>query len=174
MSGWSVLRTIFSLYSLPSVTREQRQRAFRATLGLALLLLAGLARPARADALKVEHCDNPTHTLPAGDKDTDLEVTRGIQCIVDGSAGDGTYVYRNVNVWNGTLTFRDAKIDFHAHSILVENGGTLQADSTRLSPGRSRSGSMAVGVMAFPGLPAKAAKPAACRRSYLDIKTPTW
>ena len=127
MSGWSVLRTIFSLYSLPSVTREQRQRAFFATLGLALLLPAGLARPARADALKVEHCDNPTHTLPAGDKDTDLEVTRGIQCIVDGSAGDGTYVYRNVNVWNGTLTFRDAKIDFHAHSILVENGGTLQA-----------------------------------------------
>jgi hypothetical protein len=84
-------------------------------------------RPARAQAVKVERCDNAAHVLPAGDKDTDLEVTNGITCMVDGSAPQGTYLYRNVNIWNGTLSFRDAKIDFHAHSILAENGGTLEA-----------------------------------------------
>src|SRR6202012_4972065 len=78
-------------------------------------------------AVRIEHCNNPTHTLPAGDKDTDLQVTNGINCIVDGRTANGTYLYRNVNIWNGALTFRDAKIDFHAHSILVENGGTLDA-----------------------------------------------
>jgi hypothetical protein len=86
-----------------------------------------MVRPALAAPVKVEHCNNPRHTLPAGDKDTDLQISNGIDCIVDGSTSQGTYVYRNVNIWNGTLTFRDAKIDFHAHSILVENGGTLEA-----------------------------------------------
>src|ERR1700730_3257116 len=120
MSGWSV-----SLYSLPSLDRRPRQRVFRAVLGIApLLLLAAMVRPPRAQAVKAEHCNNPTHTLPAGDKDADLQVTNGIDCIVDGATSDGTYLYRNVNIWNGTLTFRDAKINFHAHSILVENNGT--------------------------------------------------
>ncbi|HTD57056.1 MAG TPA: hypothetical protein VK670_16815, partial [Silvibacterium sp.] len=33
-----------------------------------------------------------------------------------------------VNIWGGgSLTFEDTAINFHAHSILVENGGTLQA-----------------------------------------------
>jgi hypothetical protein len=46
---------------------------------------------------------------------------------VGGNTTNGIYLYRIVNIWNGTLTFRDAKIDFHAHSILVENNGTLEA-----------------------------------------------
>ena len=117
MSGWPVLRSFAFLYSLP--------RAFPRIAPL--LILAVMVQPARAQAVKVEHCNNPAHILPAGDKDTDLQVTNGIDCIVDGRAAEGTYLYRNVNIWNGTLTFRDAKIDFHAHSILVENGGTLEA-----------------------------------------------
>jgi G8 domain len=62
--------------------------------------------------------------LPTGDhRDVDLEID-GVTCIV----GAGVYVYRNVNIWGGgTLQFEDAKIDFHARSILVENGGTLEA-----------------------------------------------
>ncbi len=128
MSGCSVSRVFAILFSLPSANRRSNQPLFRALSGIAALLFLGaLARPAYAAAVKVEHCNNPAHTLPPGDKDTDLEVTQGIDCIVDGSAPKGTYVYRNVNIWNGTLTFRDAKIDFHAHSILVENQGTLEA-----------------------------------------------
>lgn len=73
----------------------------------------------------VEHCD--TGILPAGSVDTDLEIN-GTACVVDGKVNGGTYVYRNVNIWGGgTLTFNDAKINFHAHSILVENGGSLLA-----------------------------------------------
>jgi G8 domain len=104
------------------------RRAVRATFGIfPLLLLLAMVRPTLAAPVKVEHCNNPKHILPAGDKDTDLQVSNGIDCIVDGSTTNGTYLYRNVNIWNGTLTFRDAKIDFHAHSILVENNGTLEA-----------------------------------------------
>ncbi len=67
------------------------------------------------------------HNLPAGDHhDTDLEVN-GVACVVP----KGTYAYRNVNIWGGgSLTFEDAAIDFHAHSILVENGGTLEAGAS--------------------------------------------
>ena len=118
----------FHHHLLFAENRRRTHHGFRAVFAIALLFLpVAMARAARGGAQKVERCDNPTHTLPAGDKDTDLEVTKGIDCIVTGSAPEGTYLYRNVNIWNGTLTFRDAKIDFHAHSILVENRGTLEA-----------------------------------------------
>ena len=40
----------------------------------------------------------------------------------------GVYVFHNVNiVAGGSLTFDDTRIDFHAESIIVENGGTLSA-----------------------------------------------
>src|SRR5271165_4525204 len=70
---------------------------------------------------------NVQNTLPAGDHhDTDLEI-QGVACVVP----QGEYAYRNVNIWGGgSLTFEDAAIDFHAHSILVENGGTLEAGAT--------------------------------------------
>jgi hypothetical protein len=85
MSGWPVLRTFASVSCLTSVGRPPRRRVFLAVLSIApVLLLAATVRPARAQAVKVEHCNNPTHTLPAGDKDTDLQVTNGIHCIVDG------------------------------------------------------------------------------------------
>lgn len=68
--------------------------------------------------------------LPAGNVDTDLEIN-GVACTVDGKVNGGTYVYRNVNIWGGgSLNFADAKINFHAHSILVENGGSLIAGSS--------------------------------------------
>jgi hypothetical protein len=73
--------------------------------------------------------------LPAGDPANPHDLLiKGITCRVDGTktvAGakdNGIYVYRNVNIVNGgTLVFSDAAIDFHAHSILVERGGTLSA-----------------------------------------------
>jgi len=77
---------------------------------------------------------NPNHILPAGTKDTDLRIN-GITCTVDGSGMSGgvagSYLYRNVNIYNGgTLTFDDKQIDFHAHSILVEMNSTLEAGAT--------------------------------------------
>ncbi len=77
---------------------------------------------------------NPNHILPAGTMSTDLRIN-GIKCTVDGTgmAGGvaGSYVYRNVNIYNGgTLTFDDKQIDFHAHSILVEMNSTLAAGTT--------------------------------------------
>jgi hypothetical protein len=86
----------------------------------------------------IETCNdtvnNPHHILPAGNQTTDLQID-GINCVVDGTATingvPGSYVYRNVNIYNGgTLTFNDALIDFHAHSILVEMNSTLQAGAT--------------------------------------------
>jgi hypothetical protein len=78
-------------------------------------------------AAATQFCDGPNHILPAGDVKTDLDI-HGLSCTVDGSAPQGTYHYRNVNIWGGgSLTFADAKIDFHAHSILVENQGGLYA-----------------------------------------------
>ena len=86
--------------------------------------------------LVIESCNGPDHKLPAGTIYTDLQVSGGVACIVDGSVPGGNYVYRNVNIWNisspdkpttSSLTFEDSKINFHAHSILIENNGVLDA-----------------------------------------------
>jgi hypothetical protein len=91
-------------------------------IGSSLLQSPGGGAPA------VEECSGGI--LPAGSVDTDLEVDGGT-CTVDGSVNGGTYVYRNVNIWGGgQLIFNDAKINFHAHSILVENEGSLIAGAT--------------------------------------------
>jgi len=89
-----------------------------------------------APAPTVETCNETGHILPGGNATAPIDLQiNGTNCIVDGTgnAGDvsGSYAYRNVNIWNGgTLTFNDKPIDFHAHSILVEMGGTLQAGTT--------------------------------------------
>ena len=76
----------------------------------------------------VENCAGGI--LPAGNVNTDLQID-GNSCLVDGKVNGGTYVYRNVNIWGGgSLNFADAKINFHAHSILVENEGSLVAGSS--------------------------------------------
>jgi hypothetical protein len=76
----------------------------------------------------IEDCSGNGHILPQGTPETDLRISAGTVCIVDGSTPGGTYEYRNVNIWGGgVLKFADAKINFHAHSILVENKGTLEA-----------------------------------------------
>lgn len=83
----------------------------------------------------VERCDTPDHILPAGDGTKDLEID-GITCTVDGKVPGGSYIYRNVNIWGGgTLNFEDAEINFHAHSILIENGGTLSAGAAAPAKG---------------------------------------
>jgi hypothetical protein len=74
--------------------------------------------------LPIIACTNSKHMLPAGDTSLDLQISNGVACEVPA----GSYVYRNVNIWGGgSLTFDDAKINFHAHSILVENAGMLDA-----------------------------------------------
>ncbi len=71
---------------------------------------------------------NGEESLPAGDYDTDLHVVG--QCNADGKLGNGLYKYHWIFIHNGgTLTFSDLKIDLYASSILVLNGGTLQAGS---------------------------------------------
>jgi hypothetical protein len=73
-------------------------------------------------------CPDATNkgTLPQGGNGVDLEVTG--KCTV----GAGTYMYQNVNIYGtndvpASLTFQDQTIDFRAHSILVENHGSLLA-----------------------------------------------
>ncbi len=81
----------------------------------------------------IETCNNPGNILPAGSADSsgnyeDLQISNGTHCVVDGSAPGANYVYRNVNIWGGgSLTFNDTKINFHAHSILIESGGSMFA-----------------------------------------------
>src|SRR5580704_6399077 len=67
--------------------------------------------------------------LPGGSATTDLLINT--PCTVVGLAGGvGVYVYHNVNIVDqGTLTFEDTRIDFHAESIIVESGGKLIAGS---------------------------------------------
>ncbi len=82
---------------------------------------SGWAQPETA-----ETC--PSGILPAGSQSApaDLEITK--DCTVDGSSP--SYFYHNVNIYNGgKLEFRDAKIDFFAESILVENDSSLVAGS---------------------------------------------
>ncbi len=64
---------------------------------------------------------------PGGSSTTDLLVNG--PCTVDGTPGSvAVYVFRNVNIVGpGSLTFADTRIDFHAESIIIENGGKLEA-----------------------------------------------
>ncbi len=67
--------------------------------------------------------------LTSGDATTDLQVTGPCEVTA------GTYTFHNVNIYStdpgvtpgGTLTFDDAKIDFYAENIIVENFGSLIA-----------------------------------------------
>ena len=80
---------------------------------------------------------NNPESLPAGDYGSDLHVVG--PCVADGKLGHpgdstlvpgGSYHYHWVFLHNGgTLTFSDAQLDLIASSILVLNGGTLQAGS---------------------------------------------
>jgi hypothetical protein len=68
-----------------------------------------------------------TSLPPGGSATTDLLVNG--PCTVDGTPDSvAVYVFRTVNiVAPGSLTFADNRIDFHAESIIIENGGTLAA-----------------------------------------------
>ncbi|MEO8924428.1 MAG: chitobiase/beta-hexosaminidase C-terminal domain-containing protein, partial [Caldimonas sp.] len=122
-----------AVYSGPiNVTAHKLIQAMAVKAGGATSVVNSAAyviSPETAGAQTVEQCTNGV--LPPGNTDTDLEIEGG-DCVVDGKAPKGTYIYRNVNIWGkGTLTFDDAKIDFHAHSVLVENGGTLSAGASK-------------------------------------------
>ena len=66
--------------------------------------------------------------LPTGGSATTDLVVNG-PCTVDGTPGAvAVYTFHNVNIIApGWLTFADTRIDFHAESIIVENGGKLAA-----------------------------------------------
>ncbi|MBP7231854.1 MAG: G8 domain-containing protein [Syntrophaceae bacterium] len=80
------------------------------------------------------YADECTEVLPPDTGGKPLEIRSGeVKCL-----GEGTYVYSYVNIYGefdkdgmpvvgkeGKLIFKDAKIDFWAKSILVENGGNL-------------------------------------------------
>jgi hypothetical protein len=106
--------------SLPTLRASVLVRL--ATAGCILLLIAALASRARADATCAGTADNPQQ-LAAG-SGQDLVVTG--PCIVTGSVE--TYHYGQVNIYDsGSLQFSDAKIDFWAKSILIQNGGSMLA-----------------------------------------------
>lgn len=70
--------------------------------------------------------DKGNNSLPAGDYNTNLHVVGN--CVADGTQGNGIYKYHWVFIHSGgKLTFQDKKLDLYASSILVMNGGTLQA-----------------------------------------------
>ena len=84
--------------------------------------------------------NNQPESLPAGDYNSDLHVVG--PCVADGVNGGGVYKYHWVfihagNTSNailaGSLTFNDAQLDLYANSILVLNGGTLQAGRPNLT-----------------------------------------
>ena len=64
---------------------------------------------------------------PGGDVNTNLLIST--HCTVSGEQRRiGVYVFHNVNIIaGGWLEFDDTRIDFHAESIIVENGGKLSA-----------------------------------------------
>ena len=140
----------------PGATKRPRARRLCLT-GAALLPLVMMAAPCSAQMEGMDHpmtrraaarpvpiarlrgpsvpIDACNGILPAGDPANphDLLIAGGT-CEVDGKTtvpgakDNGVYVYRNINIVNGgTLLFDNAVIDFHAHSILVERGGTLKA-----------------------------------------------
>ena len=77
---------------------------------------------------------------PGGSVTTDLLVN-GNCTVIGRPRSVGVYVYHNVNIIaGGTLSFEDTRIDFHAESIIVENGGTIKAGTVDHPIGRNQIG----------------------------------
>ncbi len=77
---------------------------------------------------EVECGEGGAQSMPAGDYNTDLHIVG--QCNADGVNGGGIYKYHWIFIHNnGVLTLSNMKLDVYASSILVLNGGTLQAGS---------------------------------------------
>ena len=85
------------------------------------------SKSAKPQEYKIVTCPNDSDTsLPAGDYNSDLHVVG--PCVADGKNGGGMYKYHWVFIHSGgTLTFQDKQLDLYANSILVLNGGTLEA-----------------------------------------------
>jgi hypothetical protein len=145
----SARKSISQLRRLPDASRRhlddtlRRGAFFICSLSIVLTIGCGgghSGSPILGGSPTVETCNETGNILPGGSSDQPIDLQiNGVHCVVDGSGSAsgvaGSYVYRNVNIWNGgSLTFADQPvnpaIDFHAHSILVENGGTLQAGTT--------------------------------------------
>ncbi len=91
------------------------------------ILLAGLFCLGVVSQCHADDC--PNGILPPG---TGQDIVISVSCTVDGSAPNGLYQYGNVNIIaNGALMFDDVKVDFWAKNILVENGGSLLAGTSR-------------------------------------------
>lgn len=108
------------------------------TCALALAVLLALPEAVRADRLDIDKCEKGASVAP-GDGTRDLLVTG--QCNV----GEGTFLWRNVNiVEGGTLTFADKPIEFNVAAIVVENGGALVAGSPSAPIGTSPGGKLTI------------------------------
>jgi hypothetical protein len=101
-----------------------------------MVIVAALV-PGRGLASEVTCDDSKNMTLPAGDANTNLQVTGPCQVKA------GTYTFRSVNIFGksaqnkASLTFTDDPmgIDFFAESIVVENHGSLIAGSAGMPIG---------------------------------------
>lgn len=110
---------------LPAETSVAQNRHFASANGGIRLVFALLLCLAVCPATWATTTTCTTGQLPPGNGG-DLVVNTGTCMVVQ-----GTYRYHNVNIYGGgTLQFADAKIDFWAESILVENRGSLIAGTT--------------------------------------------
>jgi len=98
-------------------------RSMPATLAALLAATVLVAHSGGAGAQAPAVCTGPDDTLqPPATPGIDIRITD--RCQVKA----GTYKFGNVNIVDGgKLIFTDAKIDFWASSILIENGGSLLA-----------------------------------------------
>ena len=116
------------MYSLHCVRRIVRAMSVAMAIAVLTALVVSSSNMAFAQ-ITTQPCPykGKTSLPPGGSATTDLLVNG--PCTVDGTPDSvAVYVFRNVNiVAPGSLTFADTRIDFHAESIIVENGGTLAA-----------------------------------------------
>jgi hypothetical protein len=125
---------------LKSLRTAFASRAMSLAVAIAALATFGLfsAGVASAKDYATEKCPASGRLLPdTGSETTNLVIDT--ECRVVGKERQiGVYVYHNVNVIaGGTLSFEDTRIDFHAESILVENGGTIKAGTVDHPIGRN-------------------------------------
>ena len=124
--------------TLKSLSTASVPRAVGLAMTIAVVIAFCLCSAKAALAITYTQVGCPSGSLlPGGSATTDLKIDNA--CTVTGDARRvGVYVYHNVNiVAGGTLSFEDTRIDFHAESIIVENGGTIKAGTVEHPIGRN-------------------------------------
>ncbi len=131
----------------------------RAEAGLATAVTnRGLTGIAYATVLAPPHDTCASGTLTPGDPNNVPDPAPGLlitsSCSVAGGVGGAAnakhYYFRNVHILDlGSLNFADAQVDFWAHSILVENHGSLIAGTPTVPIGHNGRGPNSDGAGGF-------------------------